>query len=82
MLCTKHNYSNNLFFGEADNKGLGALGTFEEYPIASLVGGTALYGDGHYLFAYRLVAQATSFAGRTFYKIAGDIFRFVDLFNQ
>lgn len=82
MLCTKHNYSNDLFFGKADNKGLGALGTFEEYPIAPLMSRTALYGDRHYLFAYRLVAQAASFAGWTFYKIAGDIVWFIDLFNQ
>ena len=82
MLCTKHYYSNDLFFGKADNKGLGALGTFEEYPIAPLMGGLALYGNRHYFFAHRLVAQAAAFAGRTFYKIAGDIVWFIDLFNQ
>ena len=71
-----------LFNWEAYKKFLGALGTFQDNPIAPLIGVLPADCYNHRFFTHGFITQAASFTGWTFYIVIFRIIWFVNGFNQ
>ena len=71
-----------LFNWETYKKLLGALGTFQDNPIAPLVRKLPADCYNHRFFTHGFVAKATTFTGGTFHIVVFRVVWFVDGFNQ
>ncbi len=72
----------DLFLGKSNDEFLSTARALEDDPAFSVSSGGSGNGDCHYPFLYRLVAKPPTFTSGTFYKVAFEIYRLIDLLNH
>ncbi len=72
----------DLFLGKSNDEFLSTARTLENDPVPSVRLRGPGNGDCHYPFLYRLVAKPPTFTSGTFYKVAFEICRLIDLLNH